>query len=335
MEAQVRTRQLELFIRVCELGSISRAAEQLNIAQPALGMQIRNLEHEFGAELITRHSRGVQLTPAGTVVLEAARDILRRLQEARAAVKAGPQSMLRTVTVGLSPSMASMLASQVITEAAIGIRGVVVKLVEELSHVLTEWAQADRLDLALAYSVTGPRLRLTPLLREQLFVVTAAESRKAAGTDAPLDLAEALSGPLALPGENDSVRATVEAAAAATGQRLSVRYEIQSITAIKQLVAGGLATSILPWGSVRREVEAGELTALPIGGPGLFRTLFLVQVPGRDEPEMARLLVRLAHGLAHAGDGPGRFSVIEGAVSGMGGAAIDRQRLPGDEARAG
>ena len=325
----MRTRQLQMFIRVCELGSISRAAEQLNIAQPALGMQIRGLEHAFGAELITRHSRGVSPTPAGALVLEAARDILRRVQETRLAVKAGPQSVLRTVTVGLSPSMAAILASQVITEAAVALPGVVVRLVEELSHVLTEWALTDRLDLALAYSVAGPRLKLTPLLREQLFLVSAGDGRGV--PDLPVELADALGGPLALPGENDSVRKTVEAAAAAHGQALSVRYEIQSITAIKQLVAGGLATSILPWGSVRREVAAGELTATPVGGPGLFRTLFLVQA--REDAEMAALLIRLAQGLVRATDGPGRFSVIEG--SGMRGAAIDRQRLPGHEAGAG
>lgn len=328
---QVRTRQLELFIRVCELGSISRAAEQLHIAQPALGMQIRHLEHEFGAELITRHSRGVQPTPAGSLVLDAARDILRRVQEVRAAVKAGPQSTLRTVTVGLSPSMATMLASRVITEAATRLHGVTVHLVEELSHILTEWAQTDRLDLALAYSVSGARLKLTPLLRERLFLVTARGARD----DAPVDLAEALTGPLALPGENDSVRATVEAAAGANGLGLSVRYEIQSITAIKQLVAGGLATSILPWGSVRREVDAGELTAAPVVNPGLFRTLFLVQVPGREESEVAELLARLARSLAEGSDGPGRFTVVEGAVLGMRGAAVHGQGLSGHEARAG
>ena len=326
----LRTRQLELFIRVCELGSISRAAEQLNIAQPALGMQIRNLEHEFGAELITRHSRGVQPTPAGDIVLDAARDILRRVQDARAAVKAGPQRILRTVTVGLSPSMATMLASRVITEAA-ALPGVAVHLVEELSHVLTEWAQTDRLDLALAYSVSGARLKLTPLLREQLFLVSAPGARD----DQPVDLAEALTGPLALPGENDSVRATVEAAAAANGLPISVRYEIQSITAIKQLAAAGLAASILPWGSVRREVEAGELTAAPVVNPGLHRTLFLVQAPGREEREVSEMLVRLARGLARVTDGPGRFAVIEGPVLGMRGAAIHSERLAGHESRAG
>lgn len=299
-----------MFIRVCELGSISRAAERLHIAQPALGMQIRSLEHEFGAELLRRHSRGVEPTAAGTLVLEAARDILRRAQEARDAVKAGVRSAARTVTVGLSPSLASMLASRVITGVAASLRDVTVRLVEEPSHVLVEWAHMDRLDLALAYSASSPRLRLLPLLREQLFLVSARGARDAA----PAGMAEALAGPLALPGENDSVRTTVEATARAEGLKLSVRYELPSITAIKQIVAVGLATSILPWGSVRREVEAGELMASPVVAPGLFRTLSLVQVPGREEPDIASLLVRLARSLADMADGPGQFAIVDDAA---------------------
>ncbi len=218
----MRIRQIELFLRVCELGSISRAAEQLHIAQPALGLQIRNLEQIFGAELVTRHSRGVRPTQAGELVLEMAHDILARVAQTRADVRATAPAKPRTVVIGLSPSMAGMLASRILAEGAQCLPGVTLRLVEELSHILVEWAETERLDLALAYNVPETtRLHCAAILREELFLVTAAP-----GPAGPVRLADVLASPLALPGESDSVRRTVDAAAASLDLPLDIRIRI-------------------------------------------------------------------------------------------------------------
>ena len=302
----MRIRQLELFVRVCELGSISRAAERLKIAQPALGLQIRNLEHAFGTELIIRHSRGVQPTTAGHVVLGMAQDILARVAQAKTAVRSATNAGPRTVVVGLSPSMAAMLASQILAEGSAHLPGITLRLVEELSHILVEWIETERLDLALAYNAPeAGRLYRTPILREELFLVTAPN-----GVTGPVSLAEVLGLRLALPGETDSVRRTVEAAAAALGLPLEISFELQSMTAIKQIVAAGLAVTVLPWGTARREIEAGELNARPVTNPVLSRTLYLLQLPDRREVETANLLVRLAQGLLESGTVPGRFVAV-------------------------
>ncbi len=302
----MRIRQLELFVRVCELGSISRAAEQLNIAQPALGLQLRDLEHAFGAKLLVRHSRGVTPTAAGQQVLMMAGDVMARIAQARAEVRSSAAAGQRTVTVGLSPSMASMLASRILAAGAEMLPGVTLHLVEELSHVLLEWAVAGRLDLALAYNVSDcNRLHSTALLREELFMITA--SPAPAG---PVSLAEVLAAKLALPGGSDSVRRTVEEGASSLGLPLRVSFELQSMTAIKQVVAAGLAKTVLPWGAVRREIETSELVARPINGPVLSRTLYLLQAPDLREKEVAALLMGLAAGLLSDESVPGRFMAL-------------------------
>ncbi len=66
----MRFRQLECFERVCELGSITQAASTLNVAQTALGLQIRQLEDEMGCPLLSRTSRGVAPTDAGRIFLD-------------------------------------------------------------------------------------------------------------------------------------------------------------------------------------------------------------------------------------------------------------------------
>lgn len=299
----MRIRQLELFMRVCEFGSISRAAERLNIAQPALGLQIRQLEHAFGAKLIVRHSRGVTATAAGERVLTMAGDVMARIAQTRAEVRNGASTGQRTVTVGLSPSMAAMLSSRILAAGAEALPGVTLHLVEELSHVLLEWAEAGRLDLALAYNVLGsPRLHRTALLREELFMMT-----RSPAPDGPVPLTEVLAAKLALTGGADSVRRTVEDGAASLGLPLHISFELQSMTAIKQVVAAGLAATILPWGAARREIEAGELVARPVTGPALSRTLYLLQTPDLRERDAAALLARLAAGLLSDRSVPGRF----------------------------
>ena len=63
-------RQLRTFVHVAELGSFSKAADRLHIAQPALSRQIRLLEAELKTDLLVRHGRGVTLTGAGAVFLD-------------------------------------------------------------------------------------------------------------------------------------------------------------------------------------------------------------------------------------------------------------------------
>lgn len=295
----MRLRQLELFVHVCELGSISRTAERLHIAQPALGQQIRGLEHDFGTDLITRHSRGVRPTAAGRVVLAMAREILARVEQARIELRSGAQP--HTVTVGLSPSLAAMLASRILSEGAERLPGVTLRLVEELSHVLAEWTGMGRLDLALAYNAPDDsRLHRTALLQEELFLVT---TPPAPAT--PIALRDVLTAKLALPGAADSVRRTMEAAASGLGLALTPSFELESMTAIKQVVAAGLAATVLPWGAARRELETGELVARPITEPVLLRTLHLLEPRGHGEKGVADLLRGTAAGLLE--DATGRF----------------------------
>src|SRR6202163_950106 len=76
-------RHLRYFIAVAEAGSVTVAAQQmLHTSQPSLSRQIRDLEHEVGAQLLTRHARGIELTPAGRAFLEHARTVLSQVQAA-------------------------------------------------------------------------------------------------------------------------------------------------------------------------------------------------------------------------------------------------------------
>jgi LysR family transcriptional regulator, benzoate and cis,cis-muconate-responsive activator of ben and cat genes len=83
----VEFRHLRYFVAVAELGNISKAAQQLHIAQPPLSRQIRQLEDEIGVELLLRNKRGVELTNAGVIFLKRARRLIAEADRASAAAR--------------------------------------------------------------------------------------------------------------------------------------------------------------------------------------------------------------------------------------------------------
>ena len=97
-------RHLRYFVAVAELGSISRAAQKLFIAQPPLSLQIKQLEDEVGAPLLIRYPRGVRLSPAGVTFLAEAKDILLRADRAVRLARQTDNAAGGVVRIGYVPT---------------------------------------------------------------------------------------------------------------------------------------------------------------------------------------------------------------------------------------
>src|SRR5262245_45274960 len=98
-------RQLKYFVGVVEAGNMTRAAEQLHVAQTALGMQIRQLEEDLGVALLVRHSRGVEPTKAGSLLHTRAISILKEVEEARKDVRACEREDSEAIRLGITPAL--------------------------------------------------------------------------------------------------------------------------------------------------------------------------------------------------------------------------------------
>jgi DNA-binding transcriptional LysR family regulator len=96
----VDTRLLRAFVAVAEDGNVTRAAERLMLAQPALSKQLRRLEQRLGTELFVRGSRGTHLTAAGVALLPAARDTLAAWRTAQRRVRTAARAGLPQLVVG-------------------------------------------------------------------------------------------------------------------------------------------------------------------------------------------------------------------------------------------
>jgi LysR family nitrogen assimilation transcriptional regulator len=290
-------RQLRYFVGVLEAGSFTRAAETLRIAQPALGLHIRRLEEELSVQLMVRHSRGIEATEAGRFLFENALRILADVDATARALRDFSGPPRGRVALGLTPSLNATLATAVIRRCSAEIPLVAITMVEGLSSVLAEWVSAGRIDIALAYNVPeGQALASDPLLQEELFLVQPAGD----GADYPADVAFAALAdhPLIMPGLPHTMRRLLEDVAATAGVTLTVAFEMQSVSTVKELVEQGVGATVLPLGAVRREVNQGLLQAQRIVDPAVTRMVHLLHSSrrplSRAEEEIMRIILDVA-----------------------------------------
>src|SRR3546814_3361341 len=97
------TRRLYSVVRIVDAGSITRAADILHIAQPALSQQMTSLETQFGQQLLIRSKQGVEPTDAGHALYRHAQVILRQVESAQAEVSVVGRALAGGVSVGLAP----------------------------------------------------------------------------------------------------------------------------------------------------------------------------------------------------------------------------------------
>jgi LysR family transcriptional regulator, nitrogen assimilation regulatory protein len=166
-------RQLKYFVGVVEAGNMTRAADQLHVAQTALGMQIRQLEEDLGVALLVRHSRGVEPTKAGGVLHARALAILKEVEEARKDVRACEREESETIRLGITPALMLVCGTEIAMAVREQLPNVFLSIVEAMSHVLTETLARGDTDFILCYDVPDlPQFSRTALLQDDLVLIT-------------------------------------------------------------------------------------------------------------------------------------------------------------------
>jgi DNA-binding transcriptional LysR family regulator len=143
----VTLKQLQYFVAVAEELHFGRAAERLGIAQPPLSQQIRRLEESLGAALFTRTSRRVELTEAGTILLDEARTITRRLEAVRRAVQERNGGNAGSIEIGAVTPVLDTLLPDLVHKFAEKHKHVRVSLHEKRSGEQIDAVRAGLLDL--------------------------------------------------------------------------------------------------------------------------------------------------------------------------------------------
>lgn len=249
----VTLQQLAYFVALADVGSFTRAADTVGVAQPTLSRQLRVLEQELGAPLVDRGARdGLHLTPAGEAVLPLARRILADMDSARTAVAELAGLRSGRVRVGATPSLCIGVLADVLRAFCARYPDIRVELAEDGSQPLERDLARGALDLALVIVPAAgldPGLAVTPLLRERLSVASAASREVLAGRAAgrrPISVAELSRHPLVLPREGYELRAVTLRACAEAGVTPRVAVEGGEMDAVLRLVEAGAGAAVVP-----------------------------------------------------------------------------------------
>ena len=273
-------KQLNTFVHVAELGSLSKASDRLRTVQPALSRQIRMLEDELGVELFSRHGRGMALTEAGDLLRTRALAILRQLEETKADISEHAGLVRGRVVLGIPPTVGDVLAARLVKEFLRQYPDVTLRIVPAFTGFLLDWLQRGEIDVAIMYKPEkSPSLLVEELIVENLFLV-ANRSENLSPHDA-VPFASLQGKKLILPGPNHGLRLLVEHEARRSGLELDVPIEADSLQTLKDLVIAGLGSTILPLASVHNEIAQDRLTATALTDPALSRKLIIAQPLGR------------------------------------------------------
>jgi LysR family transcriptional regulator, nitrogen assimilation regulatory protein len=289
----VDLKQLEYFQHVAELGSFTRAAAYLSVVQPALSRQVQALETELGQDLFDRNGRGVILTEAGKRLLEHARGILNQVERARHELLEHRTADAGHVIIGLPPSLGRGITVPLVAEFRSQLPKATIATVEGLSTYILEWLAIGRVDCGILYNATpAPQFHLVPLCEEPLYLMSARTSGMAR-KPAPVRLDAVAGYPLIIPSRPHTMRMAVEHALAAVGARIQVALEIESISAIIELVAQGYGHAVLPMAAVHSSTWSEALIARPVSNPGLSSSLWIATAAQRPRSAILRKAVQL------------------------------------------
>jgi LysR family nitrogen assimilation transcriptional regulator len=253
-------KQLEYFVQVAELGSFSKAAVVLDIAQPALSRQVRSLETELHQQLFLRNGRGVTLTDAGKRLFDHSVAVLQLMAHARDDLGASRNEPIGRVTIGLPPSMGRQLTLPLIDRFKKELPAARLAIVEGLSTHIVEWVTTGRIDIGLVYNPEAqPGLEITPLLQEQLGLVGhAPKGKRKRAALPPLPMKELSHYPLIVPERIHAMRRLLDTQAALAGIKLDIAWEVSSVPSIIDLVCAGYGYAVLTASGVAASARSGE-----------------------------------------------------------------------------
>lgn len=285
-------KQLKYFITIVESGSLGKAAQKLDVGTSALSQQIAKLEDELCTRLLSRTSTGVTPTPAGLAFFKQAQLSLRHVQYA---IEAAHSSRLTGhVSVGFSPSIASVLGipfMQLMSERYPDIK---IHLVESLSGNLTNLVNSRQLDIAIIFTQdVDANWSVQPLLKEQMFLMANRALLQEYDLEnciqnGQIDLERVNRLPLVLPSQRHGLRKFLDQKV----ELLDVDYEVDGLHLLMNCVSHLNMATIQPV-SAHFDYLKSDICLLKVVEPELARINYLISI-SEEELSPASLATKVA-----------------------------------------
>jgi DNA-binding transcriptional LysR family regulator len=254
--------QLTAFVDVARQGSVSRAAENLLVSQPALTARLKRLEEELGASLFVRQPRGMRLTEAGEAYLPFAMRALDTLAEGRHVVNAYEGGGAGRLALGAAPAVSTYVLPALLKRFAVGHPRVAVSVRTGHSEEVLDLVLREQVDLGLVRALRHPEIVSTPLYEDRLVLVVEPEHRFASRRG--IEVAEIGQEQVILFDRTSSYHELTSAFFRRAGVLPAGVMELDNIDAAKKMVQEGFGVALLPGTAVAGELEAGVLREVAI-----------------------------------------------------------------------
>ncbi|TVR07630.1 MAG: LysR family transcriptional regulator [Salinarimonadaceae bacterium] len=289
-------RQLRYFISVAEMGSFSRAADHLRVAQSALSRQIQALEKELSVTLLLRNRRGLQLTEAGCALLNRAQSVLDQLQMVRSEVQVHANVPKGSLRLAVLPSTGEFLMPRVISRFRRLYPDVHIHLRSGFSGYIQDWLNDDQIDMGMMHSPwTGSNLIAEQLAIGSMVValpIPSAMQRLKMPIKPVYDVTDLARMPLILPSPAQAQRILIDRQALAFGFTPNVILEVDNISIIKALVQEGEGCTVIAYSALHTEVKKGHLRIAPLAKPGISADMAIVTRNDRPVTAAMRQMIK-------------------------------------------
>jgi DNA-binding transcriptional LysR family regulator len=286
-------RRLEIFAKVAELGSFSRAAEALFLTQPTISEHVRALEDELGVQLLDRLGRGATPTRAGQLLLGYARRMLTLSREAHQALERFQGRMSGELVVGGSTIPGEYVLPALIGQFKQKYPDISISLLIGSTRQVSDWLDDGRVEVGIVGARPGSRtLEAKELMADELVVVVPATHPWAARRTATL--ADLQKEPMVVRERGSGSREAFEHALQEAGVSLAnlrIVGEMGSTQAVKQAVRAGVGIALISKRAVEDECRAGLLACVKVKDLRVERAFHLVTHRDRTRSPLAQAFV--------------------------------------------
>lgn len=283
---------LQLFVAVCELGSIGRAAEREFIAASALSKRLSDLEAALETPLLYRHTRGVNLTPAGQTLLHHARSVLFGLETMQAELSDYADGVRGQVRMHANISAVVQFLPEDLGTFVREHPRVKIDLQERLSSEVARAVHEGAADLGVCITqglALGAQLAQRPYRRDELVLV--APGRHPLAREDSLAFEDTLDFDHVGLHSNSSIYVAMREAAAAAGRTIRLRIQVTGLEAMCRMIHNGLGVGVMPRRAFELVRGAGDLECRRLRDDWAVREINLVARDFDALPLTARMLV--------------------------------------------
>lgn len=276
----ITLRQMKAFLAVADLGSFTRAAKRLHVAQPALSQNVRELEAELGIRLFHRTTRQVELTEGGREFQRAATKILEDVDLAIHHARDLGESRRGRITVAAPPFLAAVILPQAIADFRKRHPGVQIVLRDLRTDEIVEQVRSGEADCGIGTFPPGEDDITRTVLTRDSFMLFCGEASEFGGRD-ELGWADLKGQPLITLTRESGIRLLVELGFEAAELPLKPVFEVTQIMTALALVEADLGLAVLP-AYASAMAWPGKIMAKKLVRPSLSRDLVMISASERS-----------------------------------------------------